>query len=70
MAISTRDAADRILNGALAGWIAVRRDQGDSYNEIAFTLRTEHGIAVTGETVRVWHLADNVAVSPTGDEAA
>lgn len=67
MALSTRDAADRILDGDLAGWIARRRDNGDSYNEIAFALRTEHHITVTGETVRVWHLADCASVG--GDAA-
>lgn len=60
MALSTREAADRILDGGTAAWIAVRRERGDSYNEIAFSLRTEHGIAVTGEAVRLWHLADTL----------
>lgn len=57
MAISTREALDRILAGNLDKWIAERRTAGDSYNEIAFALRTEHGVSVTGEAVRVWHLA-------------
>lgn len=57
MALSTREAADRTLDGNLAAWIAGRRERGDSYNEIAFSLRSEHDIAVTGETVRTWHLA-------------
>ena len=67
MALSTREAADRTLDGNLAAWIAGRRERGDSYNEIAFALRTEHGVAVTGETVRVWHLADTEALG--GDAA-
>lgn len=38
-------------------WLTAQRDAGWSWNEIAFALRT-HGVTVTGETVRVWHIAD------------
>lgn len=41
----------------LGRWLDAQRNAGWSWNEIAFALRT-HGITVTGETVRVWHLAD------------
>ena len=49
-------AADRILDGNLDAWVAERRRAGDSFNEIAFALWTDHQIRVSGETVRLWYL--------------
>jgi hypothetical protein len=54
------------LAGCLASW----RDTGHTFAEIAWRLRTDHSITVSAETVRQWCNDDNVAVSPTGDEAA
>lgn len=56
MALSTREAVDRILDGNLDAWVAERRGAGDSFNEIAFALWTGHQIRVSGETVRLWYL--------------
>lgn len=54
---TVRELTDRLLDGKLDTYLAERREKGDSYNEIAFTLRTDHGVSVTGETVRAWFLA-------------
>lgn len=55
MARSTiRDLTDRLLDGNLDTWLAEQRSAGHSFAEIAWRLRVEHEVAVTGETVRTW----------------
>ena len=44
-----------LLKGRLAELLEQWRDEGLSYDAIAARLRFEHGVVVTGETVRVWH---------------
>lgn len=55
MARSTvRELTDRLLDGGLDAWLAEQRDAGHSFTEIAYRLRADHEIIVTGETVRTW----------------
>jgi intein-encoded DNA endonuclease-like protein len=36
--------------------IIARRDRGESYADIAYALRAEYDVHVTGETIRKWYL--------------
>lgn len=45
---------DRLIPGGLADWLGTARDAGDSFETIAFRLRSEHDITVSSETVRGW----------------
>jgi len=47
--------ANLAVGGDLKGWLAERRERGDSYQDIAFELRRA-GIVVSWETVRSWYL--------------
>lgn len=47
---------DRLIPGGLAPWLTSARADGDSYETIAFRLRSEHDITVSSETVRSWVL--------------
>lgn len=60
---SNFDLYDRhVFKGHLARKLASWREQGDSYEDIAYRLRTEHGVNVTGVTVGRWlHRLNNVA---------
>lgn len=49
-----RALVDRALGGGLCEFLQSRRDAGDSYATIARALHSDHDIAVTAETVRVW----------------
>lgn len=46
--------ADKLLDGNLASLLRERRAGGTSYAQIARELDHDHGIAVTGETIRTW----------------
>jgi len=50
----TSKLVDRIIPGGLAPYLATARDNGETYAQITFRLRTEHDIEVTQETVRRW----------------
>jgi hypothetical protein len=52
---TVRELTDRLLDGNLDAWLAEQKDAGHSFAEIAFRLRTEHQVIVTGETVRAWY---------------
>jgi hypothetical protein len=45
--------AQHAFKGKLPEWLRARRDDGETFDDIAIELR-EHGIVVTGETVRAW----------------
>lgn len=49
-----RALVDRAVPGGLNDFLKSRRDAGDSYATIARALHSDHDIAVTAETVRVW----------------
>lgn len=49
------DSANRAVGGKLAWQIRLRRERGDSYQDIAYWLRSK-GVTVTHETVRDWYL--------------
>lgn len=51
---STFPIYDRVLDGRLEGLLRAWRTDGLSYVEIAWKLRSEHGIEVAPETVRRW----------------
>ena len=46
--------ADRLAGGRLAGILAERRADGQSFDQIARELYAEHGIEVTRQTVANW----------------
>ena len=60
-----RHEAEQVMPD-LDQWLTAQRSAGWSWNEIALALRA-HGITVTAETVRTWHLADTDALG--GDAA-
>ena len=45
---------DRILPGGLAGFVATRREQGQSFDRIARAIQDEADFYVTAQTVRRW----------------
>lgn len=45
---------DRLVPGGLAAFLAAARADDESHETIAFRLRTEHDLEVSGETVRKW----------------
>lgn len=51
---TVRELTDRLLDGNLDAWLAEQRGAGHSFAEIAYRLRSEHEVIVTGETVRTW----------------
>ena len=51
---SVRDRADEALGGAIRAYLADGRGNGLSYADIAFRLRADHDVAVSGEAVRLW----------------
>lgn len=46
---------DRLLKGRLAESLTAWRDEGLSFESMAFRLHAEHDIEVTSETVRRWY---------------
>ncbi len=46
--------ADRMAEGTLAARLTAMRGTGDSWETIARVLYDEHGIEVTGQTLRTW----------------
>ena len=63
--MATRDLVDRILGGRLDAELAERKDNGDTFDEIARWLEDTHDIKVSRETVRNWYNE-----RPTESEAA
>lgn len=53
---SVRDRAAEALDGNLRTYLADGRGHGLSYADIAFRLRADHDVAVSGEAVRLWCL--------------
>lgn len=53
----TSKLVDRLIPGGLAAYLTEARENGQTFADIAFRLRTEHDIEVTQETVRRWCLA-------------
>lgn len=51
---STYPLLDRLLDGHLAERLTERRAAGESFDTIAEALRREHGVSVSGATVRRW----------------
>lgn len=51
---SVRDRADEALGGNLRSHLGDERANGLSYADIAFRLRSDHGVVVSGESVRQW----------------
>lgn len=45
---------DRLVPGGLAEYLTAARRDSDSFEDIAFHLRRDHDIKVSGETVRRW----------------
>ena len=60
------ELVNRMLRGRLPYELSRRRERGDSFVEIAFWLRSTHGIEVSYETIRQWCLP----VAQDQDEAA
>lgn len=52
--VSSFPLADRLLDGRLADLLTELRDEGESYESIAFKLRDEHDIRISMGTVRRW----------------
>lgn len=52
----THQLADLTLGGegALAAHVTTERDNGRSWEAIARTLHSDHGITITGEALRQW----------------
>lgn len=53
----TSKLVDRLIPGGLAAYLTEARENGQTFADITFRLRTEHDIEVTQETVRRWCLA-------------
>ena len=51
---SLRPFVDKALGGTLYDFIATRREQGASFEQVARDLANEHDVNVSAETVRVW----------------
>jgi intein-encoded DNA endonuclease-like protein len=51
---STYPLHDRALGGKLTELLTGLRSSGMSYEDITYTLRSEHGMTVTRSTVRRW----------------
>lgn len=51
---STFPLADRAAGGRLAELIARYRGEGESFEDIAYKLRQDHGIVTSSATVRRW----------------
>ena len=49
-----RGEVNRALNGQLNRFMRVRRERGDSFDDIAFAIRTQTGVPVTKQTVSEW----------------
>lgn len=60
------DLVNKMLSGRLPSQLAMRRDRGDTFLDIAFWLRTVHGIEVSQETVRQWCQPAQDSVEATG----
>jgi len=55
-ATTTRDLVDRLLNGKLAFELSCRHDaEKQSFDTIARWLLVDHGVNVSGETIRRWY---------------
>jgi len=50
----TQVLLDRAIDGGLEKFLTDRRAAGDSYAAISLTLRDEHGVTITAETLRQW----------------
>jgi hypothetical protein len=48
------DLVDRIIPEGLSDYLNKARENGESFSTIARRLYVEHGVDVTGETVRQW----------------
>jgi intein-encoded DNA endonuclease-like protein len=46
--------ADRLLEGRLAELLTTARQAGESYETIARQLNADHGLDISGTTVRRW----------------
>jgi len=57
-----RALANLLLDGKLAGFVESRRVGGMSWADIAFDLRQETDLHVTGESLRSWY-PDEAAAS-------
>lgn len=71
----TWEHANRQTQGKLDKIILERRERGDSYADIAWSLGMEYGFRVSGETIRRWYLsaptrASLPSTAPTGFEPA
>lgn len=53
---SAHRLADLVLERPLSGWVAERRERGDSWRRIAIDLErdTDGQVTVTDETLRSW----------------
>jgi hypothetical protein len=49
-----RTLVDLALGGTLDKTLTTHRTEGQSFDQIARWLATQHGIDVSGETVRTW----------------
>ena len=65
----TSKLVDRIIPGGLNAFLTDARDNGDTYADIVFTLRMEHQIEVTQDTVRRWTI-ERILPAPEPTEAA
>lgn len=56
MSVSTSHwrMADRVLNGTLADTLAVLYKESRSWEEVARRLYADHGLTVSGQTLRRW----------------
>lgn len=58
---STFPLYDRIIGGGLWNLLCEWRDNGDSYEDISYRLRTKYDIQVTASTVYRWMLDEVVS---------
>lgn len=52
--------ADRLIDGGLRNLLSQRRAAGDSFEVIARSLATDHGVDVATETVRRWCIEQGI----------
>lgn len=58
---------DRLMDDQLLEHLDAEREDGRSYDEIAYDLSTSHSVRISGENVRRWHLQ---ALAETAERAS
>lgn len=69
-ATDTFPLVDRLIPGGLPKFLLEARAAGESFETIAFRLRSEHDVTVGSETVRRWFPRAEAAIAEAEEVAA